>query len=203
MFRRRSTGLRGADAGCVRAFAGRPAEGRGGHAHAARPCPRERVIEVWPASPERGHPASALHNAEERHEHAPWAMSAASARGARPASSAPRQPRAATRSRSSAATLPSSKLWPGGSAVSRREGPVPPRSAHRHPCRAVCPRRTSRREFSKALTGKVNADFSNPFNSDLTPLVTPDLSSAAQEIAKVTSAGAHVVEAFSTVFGNV
>jgi hypothetical protein len=46
------------------------------------------------------------------------------------------------------------------------------------------------REFSKALTGKVNADFSNPFNSDLTPLVTPDLSSAAQEIAKVTPGGA-------------
>ncbi|HEX3955632.1 MAG TPA: hypothetical protein VHZ03_03255 [Trebonia sp.] len=49
----------------------------------------------------------------------------------------------------------------------------------------------------------MNADFSNPFNSDLTPLVTPDLSSAAQEIAKVTPAGAHVVEAFSTVFGKL
>jgi hypothetical protein len=59
------------------------------------------------------------------------------------------------------------------------------------------------REFGNALSGKVIVDISNPFDSDLTALVTPDDSSSAQEIAKVTPAGAHVVRAFDTVFGHV
>jgi 8-hydroxy-5-deazaflavin:NADPH oxidoreductase len=59
------------------------------------------------------------------------------------------------------------------------------------------------RQFGDALSGKVIVDITNPFNPDITGLVTPDGSSAAQEIAKATPAGAHVVKAFNTVFGHV
>jgi predicted dinucleotide-binding enzyme len=59
------------------------------------------------------------------------------------------------------------------------------------------------RQFGNALSGKVIVDITNPFNPDLTGLVTPEDSSAAQEIAKAAPAGAHVVKAFNTVFGHV
>ncbi|MGH6657479.1 MAG: NADPH-dependent F420 reductase [Actinocrinis sp.] len=59
------------------------------------------------------------------------------------------------------------------------------------------------RQYGNALSGKVVIDITNPFNSDLTGLVTPADSSAAQEIAKAVPAGAHVVKAFNTVFGHV
>jgi predicted dinucleotide-binding enzyme len=59
------------------------------------------------------------------------------------------------------------------------------------------------RQFGQALSGKVIVDITNPFNPDLTGLVTPEGSSAAQEIAKSAPAGAHVVKAFNTVFGHV
>jgi 8-hydroxy-5-deazaflavin:NADPH oxidoreductase len=59
------------------------------------------------------------------------------------------------------------------------------------------------RQFGNALSGKVIVDITNPFNPDITGLVTPDDSSAAQEIAQATPAGAHVVKAFNTVFGHV
>jgi predicted dinucleotide-binding enzyme len=59
------------------------------------------------------------------------------------------------------------------------------------------------RQFGNALSGKVIVDITNPFNPDLTGLVTPEGGSAAQEIAKYAPTGAHVVKAFNTVFGHV
>lgn len=59
------------------------------------------------------------------------------------------------------------------------------------------------RQFGDALSGKVIVDITNPFSPDLTGLVTPEGSSAAQEIAKSAPTGAHVVKAFNTVFGHV
>ncbi len=58
-------------------------------------------------------------------------------------------------------------------------------------------------DFGKALDGKVIIDIANPVASDLSGLVTPHGSSAAQEIAKAAPAGAHVVKAFNTIFGHV
>jgi 8-hydroxy-5-deazaflavin:NADPH oxidoreductase len=58
-------------------------------------------------------------------------------------------------------------------------------------------------DFGKALDGKVIVDITNPVASDLLGLVTPQGSSAAQEIAKGLPAGAHVVKAFNTIFGHV
>ena len=59
-------------------------------------------------------------------------------------------------------------------------------------------------QYGDALNGKVIVDITNPFDhADLTQLVTPADSSAAQEIAKAAPAGAHVVKAFNTLFGHV
>jgi predicted dinucleotide-binding enzyme len=58
-------------------------------------------------------------------------------------------------------------------------------------------------EFGDALDGKVIIDITNPVSPDLTGLVTPHGSSAAQEIAKAAPASAHVVKAFNTLFGPV
>jgi predicted dinucleotide-binding enzyme len=58
-------------------------------------------------------------------------------------------------------------------------------------------------EYGDALRGKVIIDITNPMISDFTGLVTPEGSSAAEEIAKVAPAGAHVVKAFNTLFANV
>ncbi len=58
-------------------------------------------------------------------------------------------------------------------------------------------------EYGDALNGKIVIDITNPANSDLSGLVTPEGSSGAQEIAKAAPAGAHVVKAFNTVFANV
>ena len=59
------------------------------------------------------------------------------------------------------------------------------------------------RQFGNALSGKVIVDITNPFKPDLTGLLTPEGSSAAQEIAESAPTGAHVVKAFNTVFGHV
>jgi len=58
-------------------------------------------------------------------------------------------------------------------------------------------------QYGQALAGKVIIDISNPVDPTLTGLVTPDDSSAAQEIAKLAPADAHVVKAFNTLFGHV
>ena len=58
-------------------------------------------------------------------------------------------------------------------------------------------------QYGDALAGKVIIDITNPVNADATGLVTPDGTSAAQEIAKAAPASAHVVKAFNTVFGHV
>jgi len=58
-------------------------------------------------------------------------------------------------------------------------------------------------QYGDALAGKVIIDITNPVNTDATGLVTPDGTSAAQEIAKAAPASAHVVKAFNTVFGHV
>jgi predicted dinucleotide-binding enzyme len=58
-------------------------------------------------------------------------------------------------------------------------------------------------EYGDALHGKVIVDITNPVTPDMTGFVTPDGSSAAEEIAKAAPAGAHVVKAFNTLFSNV
>lgn len=58
-------------------------------------------------------------------------------------------------------------------------------------------------DFGDALAGKVIIDISNPVAVDLSGLVTPAGSSAAQEIARAAPAGAQVVKAFNTLFGHV
>jgi predicted dinucleotide-binding enzyme len=54
-------------------------------------------------------------------------------------------------------------------------------------------------EYGDALRGKVIVDITNPFAPDAKGLLTSDGSSAAQEIAKASPAGAHVVKAFNTL----
>jgi hypothetical protein len=58
-------------------------------------------------------------------------------------------------------------------------------------------------QYGDALAGKVIIDVTNPVNTEATGLVTPDGTSAAQEIARAAPASAHVVKAFNTVFGHV
>jgi predicted dinucleotide-binding enzyme len=58
-------------------------------------------------------------------------------------------------------------------------------------------------EYGDAFDGKVIIDVTNPVAPDMAALVTPHGSSGAQEIAKGTPAGAHVVKAFNTIFGHV
>lgn len=58
-------------------------------------------------------------------------------------------------------------------------------------------------DYGRALDGKVIIDIANPVAPDLTGLVTPPGSSAAQELAKGVPAGAHVVKALNTIFGHV
>jgi predicted dinucleotide-binding enzyme len=58
-------------------------------------------------------------------------------------------------------------------------------------------------QYGNALAGKIIVDITNPFTPDAKGLVTPDGSSAAEEIAKAAPADAHVVKAFNTLFSNV
>lgn len=58
-------------------------------------------------------------------------------------------------------------------------------------------------KYGEALAGKVIVDLSNPFNSDATGLATPVGVSAAEQTAEAAPAGARVVKAFNTIFGNV
>lgn len=58
-------------------------------------------------------------------------------------------------------------------------------------------------DYGRALDGKVIIDITNPVAPDLSALVTPPGSSAAQELAKGVPSGAHVVKALNTIFGHV
>ncbi|GGD35375.1 NADPH-dependent F420 reductase [Aureimonas glaciei] len=59
------------------------------------------------------------------------------------------------------------------------------------------------RQYGEALAAKLLIDITNPVAPDLTSFVTPENSFGAQEIAKATSADAHVVKAFNTHFSHV
>jgi 8-hydroxy-5-deazaflavin:NADPH oxidoreductase len=57
------------------------------------------------------------------------------------------------------------------------------------------------KQYGDQLSGKIVVDITNPIDVEtFDRLVTPADSSAAQEIAKVTPAGAQVVKAFNTTF---
>ncbi|MEV7086780.1 NAD(P)-binding domain-containing protein [Streptomyces sp. NPDC093085] len=57
--------------------------------------------------------------------------------------------------------------------------------------------------YGDALAGKVVVDISNPFNSTFDGLTHREVTSVAQEAAKVVPAGAEVVKGFNTVFRHV
>jgi predicted dinucleotide-binding enzyme len=57
-------------------------------------------------------------------------------------------------------------------------------------------------QYGDALAGKIIVDMSNDPAPGGTGLVTPEGTSAAQDIAKAAPASAHVVKAFNAVFGN-
>ena len=57
--------------------------------------------------------------------------------------------------------------------------------------------------FGDALAGKILIDITNPFNADVSGLVTTPGNSVSQQIAAVAPAGAHVVKAFNLIFRGV
>jgi len=57
-------------------------------------------------------------------------------------------------------------------------------------------------QYGDALAGKIIVDMSNNFAPGGTGLITPEGTSAAQDIARAAPASAQVVKAFNTVFGN-
>jgi predicted dinucleotide-binding enzyme len=58
-------------------------------------------------------------------------------------------------------------------------------------------------EYGDALAGKVIVDISNPFNATFDGLAHREVTSIAQEVARVAPAGAGVVKAFNTIFRHV
>ena len=57
--------------------------------------------------------------------------------------------------------------------------------------------------YGEALSGKILVDITNPFNADVTGLVTTAGNSMSQQIAAAAPEGAHVVKAFNSIFGGV
>jgi hypothetical protein len=57
--------------------------------------------------------------------------------------------------------------------------------------------------YGDALAGKILVDITNPFNADVSGLVTTEGNSVSQQIAAVAPEGAHVVKAFNSVFQGV
>jgi NADPH-dependent F420 reductase len=57
-------------------------------------------------------------------------------------------------------------------------------------------------QYGSQLAGKIIVDITNPLNASYDGLATPPGTSGAEEIAKVTPAGATVVKAFNTTFAS-
>jgi 8-hydroxy-5-deazaflavin:NADPH oxidoreductase len=57
--------------------------------------------------------------------------------------------------------------------------------------------------YGDALSGKTLVDITNPFNADVTGLVTSAGDSVSQQIAAAAPEGTPVVKAFNTIFGGV
>jgi predicted dinucleotide-binding enzyme len=57
--------------------------------------------------------------------------------------------------------------------------------------------------YGDALSGKILVDITNPFNADVTGLVTTAGDSVAQQIAAAAPEGTHVVKAFNSIFRGV
>jgi predicted dinucleotide-binding enzyme len=57
--------------------------------------------------------------------------------------------------------------------------------------------------YGEVLAGKILIDITNPFNADVSGLVTTAGNSSSQQIAGVAPEGTHVVKAFNTIFRNV
>ncbi|WP_024794803.1 NADPH-dependent F420 reductase [Tomitella biformata] len=57
--------------------------------------------------------------------------------------------------------------------------------------------------YGDALAGKTLIDISNPFNADISGVLTTAGNSASQQIAAAAPADAHVVKAFNLIFGGV
>ena len=58
-------------------------------------------------------------------------------------------------------------------------------------------------QYGDALTGKIIVDITNPFNADVTGLVTAAGNSVSQQIAAAAPDGAHVVKAFNSILQGV
>src|ERR1700760_1298966 len=57
--------------------------------------------------------------------------------------------------------------------------------------------------YGDALAGKILVDITNPFNADVSGLVTTAGNSVSQQIAAAAPEGAHVVKAFNSIFQGV
>ncbi len=57
--------------------------------------------------------------------------------------------------------------------------------------------------YGAALSGKILVDITNPFNADVSGLVTTPGNSVSEQIAAAASEGAHVVKAFNTILRGV
>ncbi|NYI66924.1 NADPH-dependent F420 reductase [Spelaeicoccus albus] len=58
-------------------------------------------------------------------------------------------------------------------------------------------------QYGDRLAGKTIIEISNSFGPDLASLLTPEGTSAAEQVAAAAPADAHVVKAFNTIFGHV
>jgi predicted dinucleotide-binding enzyme len=58
-------------------------------------------------------------------------------------------------------------------------------------------------QYGDALSGKTLVDITNPFNADVTGLVTTPGDSISQQIAAVAPEGTHVVKAFNSILQGV
>jgi predicted dinucleotide-binding enzyme len=57
--------------------------------------------------------------------------------------------------------------------------------------------------YGDALAGKTLVDITNPFNADVSGVVTTEGNSVSEQIAAAAPEGAHVVKAFNTIFQSI